>query len=359
MHVFPKSTPRGQWQPAIVRHSDFESVSSQLVELSAWLTDLQSIFRQHGFNEFYIGGGSSRDLLDHVYRHRSLKMRDLDIFLFNNKLADMTLFTSLVTEIETRGIARRRSSDVKRKKRGNPAQKYPARYNYVAGLGAHLFQKNMPILSLSLFHSEYELDINGLLNIDRIYLRIPVRESLQKHLQRLVATSPDPAQLAACKLIKDPTDGYNAWVAGEPTVIHWIELERAPVRHAFRVIRSFAKAGQPSLPNEVAAKFRTLTETCENVDDEVELRRSFVKVFADRYWAEELSLLSQLGVLRHLSPAAQHLVAGKSSFEIRHMLDESAAPISRAQRLLVMSGDARAEALLVDLPKIFESAFEA
>jgi hypothetical protein len=271
--------------------------------LSRWLArvqDAQGVYLPPK-TEMLIGGGSARDILDHVLFGRPLVTRDIDLFLVKGSEVGPFRAKVFFELLEKRGLGKLKTSALRAKKRCNPALPKPERYDYVVGYGAHFFRGSFPILSLTLLHTARDLELNGLLNIDKIYLRVQPGETLEAFCQRLVDSKATYENLAELGFTLDETEGYRAWVESRPELMNWHEMERAPIRHAIRVTRSFAKAGCTELPAEVSERFRKIVALAPKVDDEAEFRRGFIKVFSDRHWAQELNTLARLGVLEHIS----------------------------------------------------------
>jgi hypothetical protein len=271
--------------------------------LSKWLEEMQRV--QVDFvpdAEMLIGGGSARDILDHVLFNRPLNTRDIDIFLVKGSTVSPTRTRLFFDLLEEKGLGRLKTSVLRAKTRCNPALPKPQRYHYTVGYGAHFFRPEFPILSLSIVHTARDLELNGLLNIDKIYLRVRPDETLERFCRRILESRVSYKDLASQGFIQDQTDGYRAWVEARPLMLNWPEAERSPARIAIRITRSFAKAGWAELPVEVRERFREMVAQYPQIDDEVEFRRGFVKVFSDRYWTEELKTLAGIGVLQRISP---------------------------------------------------------
>ncbi|MFT5682193.1 MAG: hypothetical protein ACI8RZ_003111 [Myxococcota bacterium] len=48
-------------------HPPIRVVDSDFIRLADWLSALQIIFRAAGYGAVFIGGGSAREILDHLY----------------------------------------------------------------------------------------------------------------------------------------------------------------------------------------------------------------------------------------------------------------------------------------------------
>lgn len=283
-------------------------------QLSQWLAKVQKAQAElFPGTELLIGGGSARDVLDHVLFERPLVTRDIDVFIVNGSRVDPERARAFYDRLAAAGLGSLKTTALRAKKRCNPALPAPMRYRYVVGYGAHFFRKDYPILSLGLLHTSYDLHLNGLLNIDKIYLRLSRGETFEGFCLRLLASRVSYRNLPEAGFIQDNSDGYRAWVESQPRMINWEEAERSPARLAIRITRSFAKAGCAELPWEVKTRFQKLLEHSAKIDDETEFKRGFVKVFSDRHWAQELGTLARLGVLQHISPELEDVALGLKS----------------------------------------------
>lgn len=280
-------------------------------QLSDWLLAVQKA-QAESFpeTELLIGGGSARDILDHVLFARPLITRDVDLFLISGGIVRPQHASKFFRGLEQDGLGALQTHRLRPKKRCNPALPVPQRYDYVAGYGAHFFRPGMPILSVSILHQEDDLKLNGLLNIDKVYLRLRPGETLSAFSAAIHASGVSYRDLVKAGFIRDDSHGYPGWVESRPELLNWGEVARSPLRMAIRITRSFAKAGAPDLPDEVNRRFSEMVADSSKVDDDVEFKRGFVKVFSDRHWTNELNTLAQMGVLQHISGELEKAALG-------------------------------------------------
>ena len=130
---------------------------SALIRLSDWLASLQIIFRAAGYGAVYIGGGSARQLLDHLHNGAPLHMRDLDLYLIRGRTADPEDVRIIAELVVNRRLANGQTAAVRTKVRANPALPLPARNQHITGYGIHLAAPGLPILSLGVLHSHADL----------------------------------------------------------------------------------------------------------------------------------------------------------------------------------------------------------
>lgn len=265
--------------------------------LSDWLVPTQEIILRHGYSLSHIGGSSAREILDHVLFGKPLALRDLDLYLVRRDTVRLRDLRALCDDVHERGLAR--IGPLRPKRRANPALPGDACYEYLAGYGAHLFTPGKPILSLGVLHHASDLALNGLFDIDAVFLAVDNDQSLSAYADRLARDG------LSAGLVIDPHDGYGAWRRKAPAIVHWVEVERCFVRSTYRIVRSLAKVLTLRLPNELRGEYLSRCPASAAVDDVRELHRDFLKVLGDAHWAEELGMLAQLGALNPLWPPLQ------------------------------------------------------
>jgi hypothetical protein len=248
--------------------------------LAAWLAPIQEILLRRGYRHSYIGGSSAREILDLIFFGSRISLRDLDIYLVKHGTAQPADISVLCEDICGE------IGPLREKRRANPALPGEACYGYLAGYGVHVSSPDRPILSLSVLHRTSDLALNGLFDIDTIFLVVPNDKPFHWYAERVRRDTAD--------LVLDPYDGYRAWLAHSPRIVHWAEVERCYTRSAFRIVRSLAKAGHLRIPASLAKEYRRRRPPDVVIDDPVELQRDLRKVLCDRYWIEELAMLAEL-----------------------------------------------------------------
>ncbi|MEV4318584.1 hypothetical protein [Actinocrispum sp. NPDC049592] len=250
--------------------------------LTAWLSPIQAVLRRRGYDRSYIGGSSAREILDHIFFAAGISLRDLDLYVVRHGQAMPKDIGVLCADLQSHG----ESGPLREKRRANPALPAPACYDYLAGYGVHLRTANRPILSLSVLHHPADLKLNGLFDMDAIFLVVPNDKPFAWYAHEV--------RRNITQLVLDPYGGYRAWRTHRPEIVHWAEVERCYARNAFRIVRSLAKAGTLKVPENLVIEYRRRRPAEIVVDDPAELKRDFRKVLADRYWAEELAMVTEL-----------------------------------------------------------------
>lgn len=257
---------------------------------------MQEVLLRHGYRRLYIGGSSSREILDHIFFGAGIALRDLDVYLLKHATVHAEDISVLCDDM--RGLGFVGIGPLREKRRANPALQGAARYQYLAGYGVHLFSHEDPILSLGVLHDGSDLALNGLFDIDTTLLVVDNDRPFHRYATQV-------ARERRSNLVLDPHDGYRAWRQRSPQVVHWTEVERCFARNSFRLVRGLAKASRLRLPTRLADDYHKRRPETVLIDDPVELHRDFLKVLGDQHWAEELVMLAQLGALSVISTSLQ------------------------------------------------------
>src|SRR5687768_12197790 len=135
-------------------------------QLSAILAIVAAELRDRfGLTKLAIGGGSAPALLDHLFSGTALRMRDLDLVLIADRPVEESLARAIGEALDSPEM------------RFLPRYVYPRRRSrehckelWVAGWGLIWDVRGVEV-DLSIFHDEDSLNLNGLMNVDRV--RIP------------------------------------------------------------------------------------------------------------------------------------------------------------------------------------------
>ena len=315
--------------------------SRELRRLSDWLSPLQTVLLHRGYRRSYIGGSSAREILDGIFLGVELSPRDVDLYVVKHDTVRVSDLDELCDDIRMRDLAE--IGPLREKRRANPALPGDACYRYLAGFGVHLFSTGRPIISLGILHQDSDLALNGLFDIDTIFLVVDNDKPFLRYVER-VCDRPDSPDL-----VVDPHDGYRAWRRRAPEIVHWAEVERGLPRSAFRLVRGLAKASRLQLPEPLYAELRRRRPAGGVLDDPAELYRDFLKVLGDAHWAEELDMLARMGALAALSVSLQAGIAATTPGRLRRVLPAhqgaSAYELS-CRRAAALCGD---PALLADV----------
>lgn len=249
--------------------------------LCQWLHPIQRALAACGYPVWFLGGSAARAIIDGATE----QIRDVDVYLPARRPP--------ACEDELQEAARPLLlgghfvvlSPPRPKRRALRHRAGALGGVRTIGWGLHLRPRagGGPILSLAVLHREDELDHNGLFDIDTVALRV---ES---------GREPGAALHQAGR--RDPEQGYAAWQARRPTLIHWEEYRRGYPRHALRAARTWASVGRDLLTPEEVARLRSERPALRACDDHRELWRELAKLLGAPGWRAALVMASQTGAL--------------------------------------------------------------
>ena len=270
--------------------------------LSSILASVAAELRgRHGLTRLYVGGGSALGLLDHLFAGTALRMRDFDIFLIADRRVDEKLARSVGEALDSPELrflpkyvyARRRTQS--------------AREPVVAGWGA-LWDAHGVEVDLSIFHDDSALELNGLMNVDRILIPLPPDKTLNEIAAAiLMAGSAEAAIMAG--LVADPWGGYASWVHRSPAIVAWNAIHAAPIECAMRIVRACAsKLHLNRLHPELADPLRAAILWGHERGWPFSRVRSFVKLLHDDRAGAELEMMHSLGTFKHWLPGIGEVI---------------------------------------------------
>lgn len=293
-------------------------ISPELAALSRRVREVQEgLWKRYGIARVHIVGGGARAILDHLYAGKPLKMRDLDVFVPAGRKVDAAFVSEIGRELASPGLGRFIREELRSRPRANPALSAPERYAYVAGYGS-FFDLDGSILDLSLFHSDKDLELNGLADADCIRIILSHEEDLAAWARRSRGRS--AAELVREGGLADPFGGYEAWLKGEMRIVHWDELERDGVNAAIRLTRLYAKRGA-RFPQEDAGRVRAIL--AKSGMDKLQFTRNLLKLLDDPAPAPQLRMLASLGAFGPLSPPLNDALASRTEEELAVLLEKA------------------------------------
>ena len=326
-------------------------------QLSAILATVASELRaQFGLTTLAIGGGSAPAILDHLFNGTALRMRDLDLVA----IADGQVEEDLAQRI---GAALH-----------SPSMRFMSRYVYprrrsrskdgplwVAGWGVMWDVRGVEV-DLSIFHDAEALELNGLMNVDRVRIPFGTDASLNEVAAAMLITgSPDAA--IASGLVEDPCRGYASWAGRNPSIVAWNAILASPIECAIRIVRACAhKLHLSHLRPELADPLQyAIAQGHENGDRFIRVR-TLVKLFHDDRAGTELEMLHELGGFLHWLPeigtvidrlghGGLHALFTQADREGRRDTDHHAAFAQAGEQGGDEVSALRLEALLLQMPR--------
>jgi hypothetical protein len=264
--------------------------------LSSILTSVATELRDRfGLTRLAIGGGSAPALLDHLFSGNALRMRDLDLVLIADRTVEQDLAQRIGQALDSPEM------------RFLPRYVYPRRRSrgagdlWVAGWGLLWDAKGVE-LDLSIFHDQTSLDLNGLMNIDRILIPVGTETSLNEIAAEMLRFgSAEEAILAG--LAEDPCGGYAGWVHRAPAIVAWDAIHASPIECAIRIVRAcVSKLHITHLHAELADPLRASVLKGRERGDPFVRVRNIVKLFHDDRAAVELEMMHAVGAFRFWLP---------------------------------------------------------
>ena len=248
-----------------------------------------------GLTKLFIGGASAPAMLDHLFAGSAQRMRDLDLILLAERPVDEDLARRIGEALH--------SDDL----RFMPRYVYPRLRSHddktlwAAGWGL-IWDSHGVEVDLSIFHDLLALDLNGLMNIDRVLIPFSADESLNEiGAKMLTAGSAEAAVQAG--LFADPCGGYASWVHRAPVIVAWSAIHASPIESAIRIVRACAnKLQMNQLHAELADPLRAAIILGHENGDRFLRVRNLVKLFHDDRAGAELEMLHALGAFLHWLP---------------------------------------------------------
>jgi hypothetical protein len=164
-------------------------------------------------------------------------------------------------------------------------------------------------VDLSIFHDHTALELNGLLNIDRIRIPLPAGISLNDIGATMLSTGSAQRSIAH-GLAEDPCGGYPSWVHRAPAIVAWNSIHASPIECAIRIVRSCVnKLHLFHLRAELADPLRAAIANGRQRGDRFVRVRNLLKLFHDDRAGIELEMMHSLGAFEGWLPELAELIA--------------------------------------------------
>lgn len=273
-----------------------------VARLSSIVSAVTSVVRDRfGLNRIWIGGGSAPALLDHLFGGNALRMRDFDLVMVAERPVDETLARQIGEAVDSPDL------------QFLPRYIYPRQRSrcgeqpWLAGWGV-LWSAHGVEVDLSIFHDHTALELNGLLNIDRIRIPLPADVTLNDIAATMLSTG--GAQRAIARgFAEDPCGGYPSWVHRAPAIVAWNDIHAWPVECAIRIVRSCVnKLHIFHLRPELAEPLRAAIIHGRERGDRFVRVRNLLKLFHDDRAAIELEMMHGLSAFDEWLPDLADLI---------------------------------------------------
>ena len=249
-----------------------------------------------GLTRLAIGGASAPALLDHLFAGSALRMRDFDLVLVADRPVEQELARRIGEAVDSPEL------------RFLPRYVYPRPRSrddgelWVAGWGLIWDAEGVEV-DLSMFHDQAALELNGLMNVDRILIPFSADTSLNDIAARMLTAGSAEAALQM-GLFDDPCGGYASWVHRAPAIVAWNAIHASPVECAIRIVRACAnKLHLGHLHPELADPLGAAIVQGSERGDRFLRVRNLVKLLHDERAGAELEMLHALGAFLHWLPA--------------------------------------------------------
>ena len=273
-----------------------------VARLSSMVSSITNVLRDRfGFQRLWVGGGSAPALLDHLFGGNALRMRDLDLVMVAERPVDETLARQIGEAVD--------SPDLK----FLPRYVYPRNRSrcgeelWLAGWGV-LWSAHGLEVDLSIFHDHTALELNGLLNIDRIRIPLPAGITLNDIAATMLSTG-SAQRTISHGFAEDPCGGYPSWVHRAPAIVAWNDIHASPIQCAIRIVRSCVnKLSIFHLRAELAEPLRAAIANGRERGDRFVRVRNLLKLFHDDRAGIELEMMHSLGAFEGWLPDIADLI---------------------------------------------------
>ncbi len=270
--------------------------------LSSIASAITTVLRDRfGLSRVWVGGGSAPALLDYLFKGEALRMRDLDLVMVANRPVDETLARQIGEAVDSPDL------------QFLPRYLYPRMRSrggeglWLAGWGvlwnAHGFE-----VDLSIFHDHTALELNGLMNCDRIRIPLPAEIALKDIAATMISIG-DAQRSFGDGLAEDPCGGYPSWVHRAPVIVAWNSIHAAPIECAIRIVRLCVNKLQlVHLRAELADPLRAAIADGRERGDRFVRVRNLLKLFHDDRAGVELEMMHSLGAFDGWLPDIADLI---------------------------------------------------
>ena len=94
----------------------------------------------------------------------------------------------------------------------------------------------------TIFNSLNLSSMNGIFDVDKILVKIEHNKSFVDTLNKIRKLGYESSKEKG--LIYDPYNGYVSWKNNTPQIINWQQIRLAPIKAAFRIVRTYGKANK-------------------------------------------------------------------------------------------------------------------
>lgn len=240
-----------------------------------------------GVDEVSIGGGTARSLVQHLLLGTPFVFRDFDIVFSANQEVTAAKVKEMGLILQKKGLGRFSEENLRPRPRYNPQLPAEQAAKYNAGYGFYVISNEGMEFDVTVFHSEAAMDLNGILDIDKLRVRLDVNKSVAD-----LFSNKNLFQAA----IVDPDGGLSVVLkGGNPKVSNWPAIQTDPTNAVIRVVRGLAKFNALPVDELTARKIREFIQQ-DKKGNALQMSRNLLKLLEDKVWQSEFDALVKLGL---------------------------------------------------------------
>jgi nicotinic acid mononucleotide adenylyltransferase len=268
------------------------STISRTAEYSQELALVVELAKKHfNVDQISIGGGTARALLQHVYLGQPFLFRDFDLVLSADQKVTAETARAFGLELERRGLGQFSAENLRSRPRYNPEiSDFQLARKYNAGFGFFLVSPGNTEYDISLYHSNKDLALNGIMDVDRFQIVLTKDVTLLDLIQ-------DPELLK--KQLIDPENAFSKVMKNQiPMVARWGEVIKDPAMVSIRVVRTLAKFNGLPMDGITKARLASYVQG-DREGNPLQIARNFLKLLEDPNWLAEYKQLVEIGLFTH------------------------------------------------------------
>lgn len=321
-----------------------QSADGYVQELSILLDAVQKYYK---VSEISIGGGTARALIRHVMLGTEFTFRDFDIVFFANQKVTAENSKALGLYLEKQGLGKFSEENLRPRPRYNPSLQEPDASKYNAGFGFFVISKQDIEFDISIFHSINDLDLNGILDVDKLQVRINKDniKTLFKNKNEFLAS------------IADPAGGLESVLkGGVPKVSNWAAVAADPTNTVIRIVRGLSKFNALPVDEIASKKISAILENDKN-GNPLQMSRNLLKLLEDPTWKAEFTSLVSLGLFSQQFKSFQSAYTNQTFLKSRNINERvlgllESASTADALNFLKLLSDLEPELIKSVLPKL-------
>lgn len=271
---------------------DFAPIKIQRIAVT-YSSELQKIVNEvhriYGVDKIFIAGGTARALIQNSFNGSPFIFRDFDIVLDANQQVSAESAQALGQNLEKIGLGRFSVENLRPRPRYNPELPPLQAHKYNAGFGFYVIDAHGIEFDISIFHSLKDLNLNGILDTDKLTVEIRYGDNIQEILNN---------KEKLFNRINDPESALQKVVnQGIPKVINWDAVKADPMNVSIRIVRALAKFNALPLDDITKKKLLQII-AADTTSNPLQMSRNLLKLFEDEQWEKEFKSLIEIGLFK-------------------------------------------------------------